>query len=134
MATGNDILTAKSLVCDTENRHPLLHLMPPQPEASVFTVACHPGDFSASALARAVEDSNAHLINLNVTDRRLDDGRITVELRTNHRNYDSTVRSLERYGYEVIEAASQLNGSTLSVADDDNLRTRAAELLHLINI
>lgn len=126
-------MTAKSLRRNSEMRQPLMHLMPPQPEASVLTVACRPDDFSASILARAVEDSNAHLINLNVTDRRLDDGRITVELRTNHLNHDSTARSLERYGYEVIEASSLLNG-TPSAGLDDDLRTRAAELLHLINI
>lgn len=107
------------------------HLMPPQPDASVLTVACRPDDFSASALARAVEDSDAHLINLNVTDMRLDDGRITVELRTNHRNASSTVRSLERYGFEVISAEGLADSPA---ADDDTLRSRAVELLHIINI
>lgn len=108
--------------------------MPPQSEASTFVVACQPADFSASLLARAVEDSNAHLINLNVTDRRLNDGRITVELRTNLRTPDSTIRSLERYGFEVIEASEQHNGVDSPLFPTDDLRARAAELLHLINI
>lgn len=103
--------------------------MPPLQEASRLIVACRPDDFSASTLARAIEDSDAHLLNLNVTDRRLDDGRITVDLRTNRRNARSAVRSLERYGYEVI--SSDGDGED---AADDLFRLRAAELLHLINI
>lgn len=108
------------------------HLMPPQAEASTFTVACRADDYSASALARAVEDSDAHLINLNVTDLRLDDGRITIELRTNRRNPAATVRSLERYGYEVL--TDNTDNSENSDNFEDSLRLRAAELLHIINI
>lgn len=110
--------------------------MPRQREASMLTVACFPDDFSASQLARAVEDSNAHLLNLNVTDRRLDDGRITVELRTNLLHHTATARSLERYGYEVLHARSLLNGKIV-IADgdaDDTSRRRAAELLHILNL
>lgn len=133
MVTGIDIPTSVCSVAARDGRQPLMHLMPPQPEASVLTVACRPDDFSASLLARAVEDSNAHLINLNVTDCRLDDGRITVELRTNLRTPASTARSLERYGFEVIEAAGQVDGVTRADSDDE-LKERAAELLHMINI
>lgn len=109
--------------------------MPPQPESSLLTVACRPEDYSASQLARAVEDSDAHLINLNVTDTRLDDGRITIELRTNRRHAGATARSLERYGYEV------LSNNPDNSDDSDNfdnleadLRLRAAEILHIINL
>lgn len=129
MADGNNILGPKTLV-DAEH---FAHLMPPQTEASVLTVACRPGDFSASALARAVEDSDAHLINLNVTDRRLDDGRITVELRTNHRNSLSTARSLERYGYEVISLEGSESNPLPSFGDSEQtLRERAESLLRLL--
>lgn len=110
------------------------HLMPPLQEASRLIVACRPDDFCASALARAVEDSDAHLVNLNVTGRQLDDGRITIDLRTNRRNARSAARSLERYGYEVISTSADDSDN----ADDDPaidvFRSRAAELLHLINI
>ena len=104
--------------------------MPPLQEASRLIVACRPDDFSASAIARAIEDSDAHLLNLNVTDRRLDDGRITIDLRTNRRNSRAAVRSLERYGYEVISS----DGDGDEDAANDVFRLRAAELLHLINI
>lgn len=116
--------------------------MPPQSEASVITVACYPDDYSASHLARAVEDSDAHLLNLNVTDLRLDDGRITISLRTNRRESTSTIRSLERYGYEVLDNSTARqpdnseNSENLDNSDnfDNTLRLRAAELLHIINI
>lgn len=103
--------------------------MPPLPEASRLVVACWPDDFSASALAHAIEDSDAHLVNLNVTGRHLDDGRMTIDLRTNRRNTTAATRSLERYGYEVISAEG---GDDQPV--DDMLRQRAAELLRLIDI
>ena len=107
------------------------HLMPPMDEASRLVVACHPADFSASALARAVEDTNAHLVNLNVTARRLDDGRLTVELRTNHRNPGAAARSLERYGFEVLEH----NGtSDPDDPTDEMLRHRAGQLLKILEI
>lgn len=108
--------------------------MPPLEDASVLTVACRPDDFSASLLARAVEDSDAHLINLNVTDRRLDDGRITVELRTNHRNCESTARSLERYGYEVIGVDGLMTNALPDFRGASTLRARANELLHILNL
>ncbi len=98
----------------------------------MLVVACRPNDFSASALARAVEDSDAHLLNLNVTDRRLDDGRITIELRTNHRNGASTARSLERYGFEVVAIDGLAPDGDAKI--DDTLRRRAAELTHILEI
>lgn len=128
MATGNDILTPKT----AEREVRLARLMPPLAEASVLMVACRPDDFSASALARAVEDSDAHLINLNVTDCKLDDGRIMIELRTNHRNGGSTARSLERYGFEVLDY--EIPGEVSDEDSESTLRARAAELLHIINI
>lgn len=109
--------------------------MPPQPESSVIIVACYPEDYCASQLAHAVEDSDAHLINLNVTNQRLADGRITIELRTNRSHAGSTARSLERYGYEVINGyeGSGKPGEMPGNFDND-LRQRAAEILHIINI
>ena len=45
----------------------ILRLMPENPETGRLTVACAPADYSASIIARAVEDVDAHLLNLNVT-------------------------------------------------------------------
>ncbi len=107
------------------------YLMPPMDEASRLVVACHPGDFSASAIARAIEDTNAHLVNLNVTERRLDDGRLTVELRTNHRNPAAAARSLERYGFEVLDHDGSPDSADPA---DEMLRDRADQLLRILEI
>jgi hypothetical protein len=105
--------------------------MPPLDDASELTVACVGRDYLGSALARAVEDCDAHLINMNVTDGFTDDGRMLVHLRVNRRNAAAVARSLQRYGYEVvggIDPADVADGRT------DELRRRAAELLHILEI
>lgn len=71
----------------------LARLMPARPDASRLTVTCRPGDYSASAIARAVEDCNAHLLNLNVTSDTDADGDLTVELRISHRDTGAVARS-----------------------------------------
>ena len=87
------------------------------------------GDYSASRIARAVEDCDAHLLNLNITsDGENFDNRIIAELRVSHRNPESVGRSLERYGYEVVDA----EGAPL--ADDSLMRSRYDELMHYLGI
>ncbi len=114
---------------DFRNRLSRDTMMPPLPKASRLLVASYPANFSASALARATEDTNAHLINMNVTSRRLDDGRLTIELRTNQRNPSAAMRSLERYGYEVIATDQHEPDES-----DSHLRARAAELLNILEM
>lgn len=85
-------------------------LFPPLADWSVLTVACTRAQYSASTIARAVEDCDAHLLNLNVTSF---EGKgaggalpVVIDLRVNGRNSEGVCRSLERYGYTVLEAAS----------------------------
>lgn len=129
---GNDILSENTLF-EAGKSSRLWHLMPPRQEASVITVVCHPSDFSASTLARAVEDSNAHLLNMNVTGATRDDGRMTIELRTSLRHSDATIRSLARYGFETIDSQS-FPAEERHDDFDDTLRSRAAELMHILNL
>lgn len=104
-------------------------LFPPVDESSTLLVTCRRGDYSASRIARAVEDCDAHLLNLNVTaDSDRLDNRIAVELRVSHRNPLSVARSLERYGYEV-EDFSETNP-----ADNSIIRSRLDELIHYIEL
>lgn len=77
-------------------------MFPPQRESCEITVACFRADYSASLIARAVEDCDAHLLNLNVTNDILPSGEIIVELRISHRDSGAVSRSLERYGYRVV--------------------------------
>lgn len=104
-------------------------LFPSIEESSTLLLACRRGDYSASRIARAVEDCDAHLLNLNVTSDSEDlDNRIVAELRVSHRNPESVSRSLERYGYEVIDCC----GAPL--ADDSLMRSRYDELMHYLGL
>lgn len=81
----------------------LLRLYPENPESSRFKVICKRGEYAASRIAHAVEDCDAHVLNLNVTADTADNGAsIVVDLRVAHRNVESVVRSLDRYGYIAI--------------------------------
>lgn len=77
-------------------------------DCSFITVECSPTDYSASMLAHAVEDTDAHLVDLISTPS--DNGMLRVSLRVRNSDPSSTVRSLERYGYDVVEthAASDM--------------------------
>lgn len=79
-------------------------MYPPQRESCEITVACFRADYSASLIARAVEDCDAHLLNLNVTNDILPSGELIVELRVSHRDSGAVSRSLERYGYRVVSS------------------------------
>lgn len=86
-------------------------------------------DYSASVIARAVEDCDAHVLNLNVTDTLPSDGYVSVALRINRSRGAAVARSLERYGYEVI-AVSGDNDDPLS----EVTRDRVNELLHYLDV
>ena len=111
----------------------LRRLFPPLEDSSRLTVSCRRVDYSASAIARAVEDCDAHLLNLNLT---ADGGvldpfgdELTAELRISHRNASAVARSLERYGYRVIA----LEHGAASGADD-TVRNRVNELMHYLEV
>ncbi len=132
MARINDIL-AENLSTDGIAANHYRRLMPGRVEATELTLACRPEDFCASAIARAVEETHAHLLNLNLTADTLPDGRCVVDIRTSSRTHEQLQRSLFRYGYEVIA----INSSTEALTDPDitaDLQLRAAELLHLLHL
>ncbi len=97
-------------------------------DCSVITVECHPEDYSASVLAHAVEDSDAHLVDLFSTPA--DGGKLKVTLRV--RSYDptATVHSLERYDFNVVEA----HGAGSSMCDMDVATERLLSLQALLNV
>ena len=113
-----------------ESRAALLdRLLPSRTDSSVLLVACSPADYSAGAIARAVEDCDAHLLSLSVTSDTTAGGQAVVFLRVSHRDPSSAARSLERYGYEVIAMRSDS-----SVSSDDEARRRALEVLHYLSV
>lgn len=103
-------------------------IFPPVPDSSTLLVACPPGSFAASRMARAAEDVDASVLNLNVTSIRREGYEAVVEMRVSHRNPERAARSLERYGYDVLS----YTGAD-SPADDDELRSRLDQLLLMIN-
>lgn len=78
-------------------------MIPSRDDCSIITVECRPADYSASAIARAVEDADAHLVDLWSSPGPDDSIRVTLRVRLD--NPDAAVRSLRRYGYEVAEVA-----------------------------
>ena len=116
-------------------------LFPPVAESSRLLVGCRREDYSASRIARAVEDCNAHLLNLNVTSfgekKDYDDidvaenadakFPVVFDLRVNHRSAAGVSRSLERYGYTVL-------GTSSADAPDDTTSSRIEELIRYLEI
>lgn len=90
-----------SVTSHTEDR-----LFPRNGESSELSVACYRADYSASRIAQAVEDVEAHLLNLNVTSQVLPTGEIVIDLRVSHRDAGAVSRSLERYGYTTLHIRS----------------------------
>lgn len=108
-------------------------LFPPHPEASDMLVACPRDRYSASAVARAVEDADAHLLNLNVTALKADPddtSSIIIALRVSRRDVASVARSLARYGFDTLDFSTPDGGSDTL----DDARSRAAELLRYLEM
>lgn len=119
------------------------YLFPAVMESSRLLVGCKTEDYSASRIARAVEDCDAHLLNLNVTniggnmagdevdaEYGVSESTFPVvfDLRINHSNTARVSRSLERYGYTVIDVQDS------AVSDDDTARQRVEHLLKYLEI
>lgn len=73
----------------------------PRYDCSVIEISCAPSDYSASHIARAVEDSDVHLVDMLTNPG--EGGRLNVTLRVRCEDPLATVHSLERYGYEVTD-------------------------------
>lgn len=133
---NGEIIKEKNLtVCPEKNAvtggasAELRRLFPYTPECSSLIVECPASDYSASSIARAVEDCNAHLLNLNVTDMKsVFPGNVVIDLRIDHRDSDAVSRSLERYGYSVTSRKGELSES------EQRARDNAMELLHYLEM
>lgn len=119
-------MTKEIAVKDTEKME-MEVFFPHNPDSSCLTVACGVADYAASHIARAVEDADARLLNLNVTSAAANSGRVVVALRVGHRDPERVARSLERYGYTVL-------GVRADEADDLTLRRRYDELMRYLQL
>ncbi len=106
-------------------------LFPCSGEESHILLGCRRGDFSASRIAAAVEDCNAHLINLNVLGMEHPEAETLIDIRVNRRNPLEIARSLRRYGYDVLEIDNAAADEDLA---DETLRDRIDELLHYLDL
>ena len=100
----------------------------PAPDASHMLVACRRDDYSASCMARAVEDADAHVLNLNVTALHPEGAGPDMVL-VGRRDAAAVARSLARYGYETVDFDGPAD-----TADDDTARMRAAALLRYLEM
>lgn len=76
-------------------------------DCSVVTVECTPGEYSASRLSHAVEDTDVHLVDLLTTPTAA--GKLQVTLRVRCDDPVPVVHNLERYGYDVVESYGDNN-------------------------
>lgn len=101
-------------------------VFPVAEESVELTITCRAGQYSASSIAHAVEDVDAHLLNLNVLDAGVcPSDNVHVAIRVGHSRAESVVRSLYRYGYEVVEIAGM---------SYDLSRRRVDELIHYLEV
>lgn len=106
----------------------LSRMIAPRDDCSIITLECSPQDYSASVIAHAVEDTDAHLVDLLTVPA--ENGHIHVTLRVRNSDPSSTVRSLERYGFEVLEA----NSSGASVQSIEIATERLLSLQAIMNV
>lgn len=85
----------------------LNRLISPRDDSSLVVVETTPADYSASLLARAVEDADVHLVDLLSAPGKGD--RILVTLRVRTEDPSGVVSSLERHGYEVVETSAEIS-------------------------
>ncbi len=105
-------------------------LYPSHEGSTHLLIGCRRGDYSASRIAHAVEDCDAHLLNLNVMGDEDGAYDMLVDLRVNRLSGEAVARSLERYGFDVIG----FSGGESPEDDDSTLRRRVEELMRYLNV
>lgn len=102
------------------------HLIVPRDDSSYICLDCSPYDYSASSIARAVEDADAHLVDLWTVPS--DHNTIQVTLRVRHSDPSACVNQLERHGFNVTRAVGANN------VDADLVRERILGLQAILNV
>ena len=124
-----DVILEKFLTGELSGDERFLALNPSKPDTSELLLTCAPSDYSASAIAKAVEDCDAQLLGLSVSDMRDERGWPVIAICVNRRATDGIERSLSRYGYETIMASAPPDSEERIRARD-----RVNELLHYLEI
>lgn len=95
-------------------------------DSSTIVMECAAVDYSASHIARAVEDADVHLVDL--LSSPAPDGKVRVTLRIRSCDATAAAHNLQRYGYTVLEEIS-----SNSVADEVAME-RLLGLRALLNV
>lgn len=95
-------------------------------DSSIVEIECAPGDYSASRIAMAVEDTDTHLVDLWTTPG--EGGMLRVNLRVRRTDPGSVAHSLERYGYNVVSTSGE------SSVDAEATALRLLELNALLGV
>ncbi|MCH5218651.1 MAG: hypothetical protein J1F07_08945 [Muribaculaceae bacterium] len=82
-------------------------LIAPRDDSSTVTLRVSPSAYSASQIAHAVEDADVHLVDLWSAPGEGD--MLTVTLRVRTSDPSGVTSSLERYGFDVVEASGETN-------------------------
>lgn len=82
-------------------------IISPRDDTSIIEIEVAPSAYSASQIAHAVEDANVHLVDLWTAPGEGDILRVTLRVRTT--DPSAVAGSLERYGYDVVEATGEEN-------------------------
>lgn len=114
-------------------------LYPSFGDTSRILISCHKSDYSASKIARAVEDADAHILNLNIVTAfrdmykisdENDTDTISVDIRIDRADPTPTIRSLQRYGYNIENVSSAITNDS----NTDSIRERINEILHYLEL
>lgn len=124
---SKDSFTTQNIIAEEECHSPG-RLFPHMSESCELTLTCPSGQFSASRIAHAVEDAEAHLLNLNVTSLTDDAGQPLIDIRVSHRNGGSVASSLDRYGYTVVDMRNAIDAHAESAAE------RIGNLMSQLNV
>lgn len=95
-------------------------------DSSIINIKCSHLDYSASSIAMAVEDADAHLVDM--ISSPSDDEKINVCLRVRHLDPTAVANSLRRHGFEVVSSFSKQSIQTKIATE------RLAHLVALLNI
>ena len=98
-----DYTSVQNVTLPADPASTLERLFPPVGESSMLMVACRRGDYSASRIARAGGDGEAP-------------------------QHEAVARSLERYGYEVIDTAETIP------SDESLMQSRYDELMRYLGL
>lgn len=119
---------ALGIIDETSLLEGLGRMIAARDDCSVITIECDPQDYSASLIAHAVEDTDAHLVDLFSVPA--ENGKILVTLRVRHSDPTSAVRSLERYDFNVVET----HGCSSSMQSMEIATERLLALQALMNV